>query len=92
MSSTRATAGKKAGAQQKELDATQNREQYKRLGDLITANLYPAGKGMNKAVVVDYYDEACPEVEVALDVRLTPQQNAQKYFAVQQKPRLRRKC
>ncbi len=40
---------------------------------------------MNKAVVVDYYDEACPEVEVALDVRLTPQQNAQKYFKLYNK-------
>ena len=76
---------RKLAAQQKELDATQNREQYKRLGDLITANLYQLEKGMNKAVVVDYYDEACPEVEVALDVRLTPQQNAQKYFKLYNK-------
>ena len=76
---------RKLAAQQKELDATQNRDQYKRLGDLITANLYQLEKGMNKAVVVDYYDEACPEVEVALDVRLTPQQNAQKYFKLYNK-------
>ena len=76
---------RKLAAQQKELDATQNREQYKRLGDLITANLYQLEKGMNKAVVVDYYDEACPDVEVALDVRLTPQQNAQKYFKLYNK-------
>lgn len=76
---------RKLAAQQKELDATQNREQYKRMGDLITANLYQLEKGMNKATVVDYYVEDCPEVEITLDVRLTPQQNAQKYFKLYNK-------
>ena len=71
---------RKLAAQQKELDATHNREQFKRMGDLITANLYQLEKGMNKATVVDYYAEDCPEVEITLDVRLTPQQNAQRYF------------
>lgn len=71
---------RKLAAQQKELDATQNRAQYKRMGEMITANLYQLTKGMNKAQVVDYYDETCPTVEIALDVRLTPQQNAQRYF------------
>ena len=76
---------RKLAAQQKELDETQNREQYKRMGDLITANLYQLEKGMNKATVIDYYDEGCPEVEITLDVRLTPQQNAQKYFKLYNK-------
>ena len=40
---------------------------------------------MNKAKVVDYYAENCPEVEITLDVRLTPQQNAQKYFKLYNK-------
>ncbi|MGO5096038.1 Rqc2 family fibronectin-binding protein [Agathobaculum sp. LCP25S3_E8] len=76
---------RKLAAQQKELDATQNREQYKHMGDLITANLYQLEKGMNKATVVDYYAEDCPEVEITLDVRLTPQQNAQRYFKLYNK-------
>lgn len=76
---------RKLAAQQKELDATQNREQYKRMGDLITANLYQLEKGMNKAAVIDYYAEDCPEVEITLDVRLTPQQNAQRYFKMYNK-------
>ena len=76
---------RKLAAQQRELDATQNREQYKRMGDLITANLYQLEKGMNKATVVDYYAEDCPEVEITLDVRLTPQQNAQRYFKLYNK-------
>lgn len=35
--------------------------------------------------MVDYYAENCPEVEITLDVRLTPQQNAQKYFKLYNK-------
>lgn len=76
---------RKLAIQQKELNATQNRDQYKHMGDLITANLYQLEKGMNKAKVIDYYDEACPEIEIVLDVRLTPQQNAQKYFKLYNK-------
>ncbi len=76
---------RKLAAQQKELDATKGRDKYKRKGDLITANLYQLEKGMNKALVIDYYDPECPEVEVVLDVRLTPQENAQKYFKLYSK-------
>ena len=63
-----------------ELASAHDREKYKRTGELITANLYQLEKGMNKAKVIDYYNKDCPEVEISLDVRLTPQQNAQKYF------------
>lgn len=76
---------RKLAAQRKELAATQEREQYKRMGELITANLYQLEKGMNKAAVVDYYAADCPSVEITLDVRLTPQQNAQRYFKLYNK-------
>lgn len=71
---------RKLSAQKKELSSAHDREKYKRTGELITANLYQLEKGMNKAKVIDYYNKDCPEVEISLDVRLTPQQNAQKYF------------
>ena len=71
---------RKLSAQKKELASAHDREKYKRTGELITANLYQLEKGMNKAKVIDYYNKDCPEVEISLDVRLTPQQNAQKYF------------
>lgn len=71
---------RKLSAQKKELAGAHDREKYKRTGELITANLYQLEKGMNKAKVIDYYNKDCLEVEISLDVRLTPQQNAQKYF------------
>ncbi len=71
---------RKLAAQRKELSDSQNREKFKRRGDLITANLYQIEPGSRKVKVIDYYDPACPEVELNLDVRLTPQQNAQRQF------------
>ncbi len=76
---------RKLAAQQKELDATKDRDKYKHMGDLITANLYRLEKGMNKAMAVDYYSPDCAEVEITLDVRLSPQENAQKYFKLYNK-------
>ncbi len=71
---------RKLAAQQKEFEATKERDKLKAMGDLITSNLYRLEKGMNKALVVDYYDPDCQEVEIKLDVRLSPQENAQKYY------------
>ena len=66
--------------QQLELKDCARREQLKQYGDLITANLYALEKGMTEARLINFYDEAQPEVTVKLDQRLTPVQNAQKYF------------
>ncbi len=71
---------KKLEMQKAELAKTRDREQYKRKGELITANLYQIRPGQTKAMVVDYFAEDCPEVEITLDIRLTPQQNAARYF------------
>ena len=45
------------------------------------SNLYRIEKGMNKASVENFYEEGSPEVEIKLDPRLTPSQNAQKYYS-----------
>ncbi len=55
-------------------------EEYKKQGELITANIYQLTKGMRTARVIDYYQEGQPEIDIALDPRLTPSQNAQRYF------------
>ena len=66
--------------QQLELKDCEKREQLKQYGDLITANLYALEKGMNEARLINFYDPEQPKVTVKLDKRLTPVQNAQKYF------------
>lgn len=60
-------------------------EQLKLLGELLTANLYAAKKGMKEIEVVDYYDETGGTVAIFLDPRKTPSENAQKYFSRYQK-------
>lgn len=76
---------RKLAVQRQELDKTQDREKYKRKGELISSNYYQLEKGMRTAKVIDYYDPNCPEIEISLDVRMTPQQNAQKYFKLYNK-------
>ncbi len=73
-------ARRKVANQQRELAQAKDRENLRRKGELITANLYRLEKGMTRAAVEDYYEPDCPTVEIALDPRLTPQQNAAKYF------------
>jgi predicted ribosome quality control (RQC) complex YloA/Tae2 family protein len=64
-------------AQKEQIDQA---EDYKKQGDLITANIYQLKKGMRAAEVIDYYTEGQPVIALALDPRLTPAQNAQRYF------------
>lgn len=76
---------RKLATQRQELRKTHDRDKYKRKGDLIIANLYQIEHGARKVKVIDYYDPACPELEIELDIRLSPQNNAQKYFKLYNK-------
>ncbi len=71
---------KKLALQSAELDDTKNMEKYKKYGELLTANLYRVKQGDKTAAVEDYYEENCPTVNIPLDDRLTPAENAQRYF------------
>jgi predicted ribosome quality control (RQC) complex YloA/Tae2 family protein len=62
-----------------ELEECANREELKIKGDLITSNLHLMQKGQNKISLQNYYDNLS-EIEISLDERLTPSQNAQKYY------------
>jgi predicted ribosome quality control (RQC) complex YloA/Tae2 family protein len=67
------------------LKEAEKAEQLQRFGELLTANLYAAKKGMKEIEVIDYYDEMGGTVAIALDPRKTPSENAQKYFSKYQK-------
>lgn len=55
-------------------------EQNRVFGDLLTANLHAISKGAESVTVQNYYDEACGSVTIPLSTRLTPAQNAQSYY------------
>lgn len=71
---------RRIAVQREELSACADREYYKLCGDLISANMYRIKKGDNTAVVENFYDENYPAIEIKLDVRKTPSQNAQYYY------------
>ncbi len=75
---------KKLDIQKKELLECEMGEELKKKGDLITQNIYLLKKGMTKVSIVDYYaqneDGSFPECEILLDERLTPAQNAQRFY------------
>lgn len=78
---------KKIAIQNEALDSAQRMEEYRQNGELIQANLYRLKKGEAFAEVENYYDPACPMVRIAMDVSLSPAQNAQRYFKLYQKAR-----
>ena len=71
---------RKLAMQEKDYAATQDRDQLRICGDLITSNLYRMERGQNKLVCENYYDEHCAQITIPLDPLLTPQQNAAKYY------------
>ena len=74
-------AQRKLALQAEELKKTAQRDEKRRWGELITANLYRAPKGGAAGMTVeDFYEEGAPTVTIPLDPLKTPQQNAAAYF------------
>ena len=75
---------KKIDLQRAELEACDEGEAYKKYGDLITANIYRLQKRVSVVELEDY--ESMDEegnfstVKIALDTRLSPAANAQRYY------------
>lgn len=70
---------RKTNFQRQELEQCSDKDQYRRYGDLVSANIYRMEKGMNLFVCEDY--NTGETVEIPLDTRLTPAQNAQRYYS-----------
>ena len=78
---------RKLALQEEELSSAERMEEYRRMGEVINANLYQLKKGMTEAVLPDWNDPDGGTITVPMDIRLTPSQNAQKYFKKYQKAR-----
>lgn len=55
-------------------------EEFRKKGELLTANLHRIERGDKHVEVIDYYDEAAPTMVIPLDPRLSPSENAQRWF------------
>lgn len=70
----------KVEKQRLELLESEKRDIYKIKGDLLTANMHLVKKGDKSVTVQNYYSETLEDMEIALSIRLTPSENAQKYY------------
>lgn len=77
---TKDRIARRTANQKQELLECADRDKLKINGDLLMANLYNFNKGDEKVTVENYYEEGCPRMDIRLDKRLTPSQNAQKYY------------
>jgi predicted ribosome quality control (RQC) complex YloA/Tae2 family protein len=71
---------KKQKKLKRQLEESKDADKYKKMGELITANIYQIERGDKKVVVNDYYSEGQEEIEIKLDPSKSPSDNAQRYF------------
>ena len=71
---------RKLANQKQDLEKCKDKELLRRKGDILYANLSSLQKGQSSVKLIDFYDEEQKEIEIVLDLKLTPVQNAQKYY------------
>lgn len=71
---------RRISAQREELAECAGKSHFKLCGDLISANMYRISKGDTTFCAENFYEDDCPVIEIALDPRKSPSQNAQKYY------------
>ena len=71
---------RKMAIQEKELEATYDRERLRQLGDIVTANIHKIRRGQPTLEAEDFYDMEMKTISIPLSVTLSPQQNAAKYY------------
>jgi len=69
--------------QEKELLATDNAEEFRQKGELLTTFLHQVPNDQDQVILDNYYTNQ--PITIALDKALTPSQNAQRYFKRYQK-------
>ena len=69
--------------QEKELLATDNAEEFRQKGELLTTFLHQVPNDQEQVILDNYYTNQ--PITIALDKALTPNQNAQRYFKRYQK-------
>ncbi|WP_295507103.1 Rqc2 family fibronectin-binding protein FbpA [uncultured Streptococcus sp.] len=74
---------KKLGKQEEELLATENAEEFRQKGELLTTFLHQVPNDQDQVELDNYYTGE--KIMISLDKALTPNQNAQRYFKRYQK-------
>lgn len=72
---------RKLALQREELETCKKRDELKIKGDLLSANLYRLEKGPESVELENFHSESLELITIELSPRLTPSQNAQRYYA-----------
>ena len=71
---------RKIETQKVEYAASLNREPLRRTGDLLMANIHNMRRGQSLVKLENFYEPDSPEIEISLSPKLSPQENAAKYY------------
>ena len=71
---------RKMAIQEKELQETFDRERLRQLGDIVTANIHRIQRGQAMLEAEDFYDEEMKTIQIPLNITISPQQNAAKFY------------
>ena len=85
MANEKAKNEKKLLKLEQTLEEAKQADIYRLYGELLTAHLYAAKRGMTEIEVVNYYDENGGTITIPLDPQKSPSDNAQQYFQKYQK-------
>ena len=73
-------AARKLTLRTEEQQATAKRDTWRQWGDLIKANLYRMNRGQRELEAENFYAEEGEKIRIPLDPKLSPQQNAARYY------------
>jgi len=85
LTNAEARISKKLRLFESDLAKCEERKKYKLFGDVITASIYKIPRGVKKITLDNYYSDPPEPIEVTLDERLSPADNAQKYYKMYSK-------
>ncbi|MGP3560891.1 Rqc2 family fibronectin-binding protein [Geobacillus sp. BK01] len=85
MANEKAKNEKKLLKLEQTLEEAKQADIYRLYGELLTAHLYAAKRGMTEIEVANYYDENGGTITIPLDPQKSPSDNAQQYFQKYQK-------
>src|SRR5699024_4499011 len=64
----------------KTLKKANKKEDFRKKGELLTANMHIVERGDKEVSVIDYYDPLQSEIIIKLDTEKAPSENAQTFF------------
>ncbi|MDO5717944.1 MAG: NFACT RNA binding domain-containing protein, partial [Tissierellia bacterium] len=63
-----------------DLEEAKDREKYRVYADVLSANIHKIGRGNKTVELENFYSEDMEKIDIPLDIRISPAENAQNYY------------